>query len=82
MDLWRCHLSRNCRLMNSHMPVVSFGCQSNTDAQPIATKKQAEMYCCKYVSKHHKNRGAAHAIFDIMDKMEAKDRHGEEMRGQ
>ena len=45
MDLWRCHLSRNCCLMNSHMPVVSFGGQSNTDAQPIATKKQAEMYC-------------------------------------
>ena len=68
--------------MNSHMPVVSFGCQSNTGAQPIATKKQAEMYCCKYVSKHHKNRGAAPAIFDIMDKMEAQDQHGQEMRGQ
>ena len=82
MDLWRCHLSRNCRLMNSHMPVVSFGDQSNTDAQPIATKKQAEMYCCKYCSKHHKNIGARCAIFDIQEKMEAKDQHGAEKYGQ
>ena len=44
-DLWRCNLCRNCQVMNTHIPAISFGCQSNTDAQPIATKKQAEMYC-------------------------------------
>ena len=68
--------------MNSRMPVVSFGCQSNADAQPIATKKQAEMYCCKYCSKHHKNIGARCAIFDIQETMEAKDQHGAEKHGQ
>ena len=81
MDLWRCHLSRNCQVMNSHMPVVSFGHQSNTDAQPIATKKQAEMYCCKYCAKHHKNIGARCAIFDILEAMESKDLHGVEKHG-
>ena len=46
-ELWRCNLCRNCKLTNSHMPGVSLGAQSNTDAQPVATKHQAEMYCCK-----------------------------------
>ena len=40
-DLWRCHLVRNCRLMNSHMPGVSFGLQSNDDSQPVVTKHQS-----------------------------------------
>ena len=44
-DLWRCHLCRNCGLMNSHIPPVTLGAQSNTDAQPVLTKNQAEMYC-------------------------------------
>ena len=47
-DLWRCNLCRNCAVMNNHIPAVSFGNQSNTDSQPIATKRQAEMYACKY----------------------------------
>ena len=46
-DLWRCNLCRNCQVMNNHIPAVSFGNQSSTDAQPIATKRQAEMYCVK-----------------------------------
>ena len=43
-DLWRCNLCRNDRLVNNHMPVVSVALQSNNDAQPVATKHQAEMY--------------------------------------
>ena len=37
-ELWRCHLCRNFALMNSHMPVVSFFNQANTDGQPVVTK--------------------------------------------
>lgn len=59
--------------MNCHIPVVSFGGQSNSDAQPIATKRQAEMYCCKYCAKHHKNLGARIALYDIIDNMQQKD---------
>ena len=72
-DLWRCNLCRNCRCMNCHMPAVSVGLQSNSDAQPIATKRQAEMYCCKYCAKHHKNLGARCALYDIVDNMQLKD---------
>ena len=59
--------------MNPHMPIVSFGGQSNSDAQPIATKNQAELYCAKYCSKHHKNLGARCALYDIVDNMQLKD---------
>ena len=50
-DLWRCNLCRKCPLMNSHMPAAGLGSQSNTDAQPVCTKHQSEMYCCKYCWK-------------------------------
>ena len=36
--LWRWNLNRNCPIMNSHMPPVDVGMQSNTDAQHISTK--------------------------------------------
>ena len=39
-DLRRCNLCRNCGVMNSHIPAVSFGNQSNTDSQAIATKQK------------------------------------------
>ena len=81
-DLWRCNLSRNCGTMNSHIPAVSFGNQSNTDAQPIATKRQAEMYCCKYCAKHHKNLGARCALYDIVDNLMLKDQNGREKQGE
>ena len=81
-DLWRCNLCRNCRVMNSHIPAVSFGNQSNTDGQPIATKRQAEMYCCKYCTKHHKNLGARSALYDIVDNMNLKDQDGREKQGE
>ena len=80
-DLWRCNLCRNCQVMNTHIPAISFGCQSNTDAQPIATKKQAEMYCCKYCTKHHKNLGARCALYDIVDNMNLKDQDGRGKQG-
>ena len=72
-DLWRCNLCRNCNLMNSHIPAVSLGAQSNTDAQPVVTKHQAEMYCCKYCSKHAKRMGARSVLFDVMDGMAGTD---------
>ena len=42
------------------------------------TKNQAEMYCCKYCSKHNKNLGARTALFDVLDDMEQKDKAGKE----
>ena len=72
-DLWRCHLWRNCPLMNSHMPAVSLGAQSNTDAQPVVTRHQSEMYCGKYITKHHKGMGTRSALYEVMDDMAEKD---------
>jgi len=81
-DLWRCNLCRNCPVMHPHIPAVSFGNQSNTDAQPIATKRQAEMYCCKYCAKHHNNLGARCALYDIVDNLMLKDQAGREKQGE
>ena len=67
--------------MNCHMPLASVGTQSNTDAQAVPTKNQAEMYCCKYCSKHLKNSGARSALFDVLDDMELKDKAGKEKYG-
>jgi hypothetical protein len=64
-DLWRCNLRRNCPLMNSHSPVVGLALQSNSDAQLVLTRHQAEMYCSKYCSKHHKRLGTRCALYDI-----------------
>ena len=73
-DLWRCNLVRNCNLMNNHSPAVCLFCQSNTDAQAVVTKHQAEMYLCKYCAKHHKNPGARSTLFDVLDDMDSKDK--------
>ena len=43
-DLWRVNLCRNCQVMNPHMPMASVILQSNTDATPVPTRHQAEMY--------------------------------------
>ena len=72
-DLWRCNLCRNCPVMNSHMPAANVGAQSNTDAQGVCTKHQAEMYCCKYCSKHHKRMGARSVLYEVLDDMERQD---------
>ena len=71
-DLWRCHLCRNDPLMNSHMPVVTFFNQANTDGQPVVTKHQAEMYLCKYCAKKKENHGARSTLYDVLDDMEHK----------
>jgi len=68
--------------MSSHIPPVSLGAQSNTDAQPIATKHQAKMYCCKYCSKHGKGMGARSVLYDVMDSMELKDKHAKDKFGE
>ena len=81
-DLWRCHLCRNDGLMNSHMPAVSFGLQSNNDAQPVVTKHQAEMYCCKYCAKHHKRLGTRSSLYDILDDLEGKDANAKAKYGE
>ena len=73
-DLWRCSLCRNYTLMNSHMPPVSFFNQSNTDAQPVVTKHQSEMYLCKYCAKKKENLGARATLFDVLDDMEQKNK--------
>ena len=77
-DLWRCNLCRNCPVMNSHMPAATVGGQSNTDAQPVVTKHQAEMYCCKYCAKHSKQLGTRATLLDVLDDMERKDASAKE----
>ena len=81
-ELWRCNLCRNCPVMNSHSPVVALGLQSNSDAQPVVTRNQAEMYCCKYVTKHGKRLGSRCALMDVVDDMEAKDSHAKDAFGE
>ena len=59
--------------MNSHMPAATFGGQNNSDAQPVVTRHQSEMYCAKYISKHHKGMGTRSALYEVMDDMADKD---------
>ena len=67
--------------MNSHIPAATLGGQSNTDAQPVSTKNQSEMYCCKYCAKHSKRLGTRAALFDVMDDMERRDASAKEKLG-
>ena len=64
------------------MPLVPFGIQSNSDATPVATRHQAEMYCCKYCSKHTKGKGQKCALHEVIDDMERKDAMAQERFGQ
>ena len=80
-DLWRVNLCRNCQVMNPHIPGVTFGMQSNDDAQPVVTLHQAEMYCCKYCSKYAKGKGQGNALYDVLDDMERKDAMAHEKYG-
>ena len=68
--------------MNSHMPAATVGGQSNSDAQPVVTKHQSEMYCCKYCAKHSKQMGTRAALYDVMDDMERKDANAKEKFGE
>ena len=72
-DLWRCNFCRNCPVMNIHVPLLSVGNQSNTDASPILTCDQCEKYLCKYCAKHTKRLNQKSVIFDIMEDMQEKD---------
>ena len=63
--------------MNTHCPLVALGLQSNSDAQPVLTRHQAEMYCCKYVSKHLKRWNQRGAIYEVLDTMDEKDKCAE-----
>ena len=80
-DLWRVNLCRNCQLINPHMPLVTCALQSNTDATPVATKHQAEMYCCKYCSKHSKRKGQSSILYEVIDEMEKKDENANKKFG-
>ena len=60
---------------------MSLGIQANHDEQPVPTRHQAEMYCCKYCAKHTKQLGTRAALFEVMDDMArgdaaAKEKHG------
>eukprot|EP00973_Karenia_brevis_P083146 11529002-Karenia_brevis.AAC.1 len=37
---------------------------SKTDATPVPTRHQAEMYCCKYRSEHVKGKSQGSVLFD------------------
>ena len=65
-DLWRCNLCRICRVASSYMPAVSLCKQHNTVLQPIATRGQAESYCFKCPTSHHKILGTGNASYDIL----------------
>ena len=80
-DLWRVNLCRNCQVMNPHMPIVALADQSNSDAQPVCTRHQSEMYCCKYCSKHKKRQGQRSALYEVLDEMEQKDARSQEKFG-
>ena len=80
-DLWRVNLLRNCQLMNPHIPIIPFVNQSNSDASPVVTKNQAEMYCCKYCTQHGKGQCRRNVLYDVLDDMERKDQHGKEKFG-
>ena len=68
--------------MNVHAPLIGLALQSNSDAQGICTRDQAEQYCCKYCSKHCKRCGCQGVIYDLIDEMEAKDDRNEKEFGE
>ena len=80
-DLWRVNLCRNCQMTNPHIPLVTLAMQSNVDATPVATRHQAEMYCCKYCSKYTKGKGHKCALYEIIDDMERRDDLAQERFG-
>ena len=53
--------------MDSHMPVVSYCNQVNTDGQPVVTKHQAENW-----TKKKEQLGARATLCDVLDDMEQK----------
>ena len=80
-DLWRINLCRNCQVTNPHMPLMPLILQSNSDSVGVATRHQAEMYCCKYCSKYTKGQGHHSSVYDVIEDMEAKDNFAWERYG-
>ena len=58
----------------------TLGIQSNSDGAPVATRHQAETYCCKYSSKHTKRLGQRTVLYDVLDDMIRKDASKTEKR--
>ena len=81
-ELWRVCLLRNCPLMNSHMPVTTLGCQSNTDGSGVLTQSQATMYLCKYCTKHLKRCGQRNVLYEVIDDMTRMDESAKEKYGE
>lgn len=81
-ELWRVNLSRNCPLMNNHVPLATVGTQSNTDEAGVLTRGQAEMYACKYCSKHMKRLAQKSILHEVLDDMERNDTSAQEKYGE
>lgn len=64
--------------MNSHVPLQTIGNQSNTDEAGVLTRCQAELYLCKYCSKHCKRLGQKSILYEVMDDMERSDKAAKE----
>ena len=77
-ELWRVNLERNCRLMNGHVPLQTVGLQSNTDEAGVLTRAQAELYLCKYCTKHCKRVGQRSVLYEVMDEMQRLDKAAKE----
>lgn len=75
-DPSQCNIWRSCLVINRHMPAISFSHPSSTNDHLIATKKQAERYCCIYFTKTHK-----HPLLSTIMSMERNDGQGHERRG-
>ena len=81
-ELWRVHLVRNDPLMNSHAPIITVTGQSNDDEQGVLTRNQADMYLCKYCSKHGKRHGQRSVLYELMDDMQRKDTRAKDVHGE
>ena len=80
-DIWRVCLMRNDPVMNGHMPLATLVNQSNTDASGVLTRDQADMYLCKYCTKHLKRCGQRSVLHEVLDDMRRLDQHAQEANG-
>ncbi len=73
---------RKCQLMNTHMPLATVGCQSNTDTSGVLTRNQADMHLCKHDTEHSKRAGQAHVLYEALDDMSRKGAHAKDTVGE
>ena len=73
---------RNDPLMNGHMPMATLVNQSNTDASGVLTRNQADMYLCKYCTKHLKRCGQRNVLHEVLDDMRRVDQKAQETTGE